>query len=121
MQNRCVENLRFFANFSGRLSTISRPDANGFVTGPLVARRWNTYAGISSKYGRKTQEESRRKEFARQTEPLAIECKYRHCPISMPVVDTFLPYQKNGVIGGDSTVAVAKFVPESCPGNKVTA
>jgi hypothetical protein len=33
-------------------------------------------------------EETRWKNFARQTASLDLKCNYRHCSISMPVVDT---------------------------------
>jgi hypothetical protein len=34
-------------------------------------------------------QESRRKNFARQTDPFAIKCKYRHCSLSIPVFEHF--------------------------------
>jgi hypothetical protein len=66
-------------------------------------------------------EETCWKNFSRQTDLLAIKFSYRHCPISMPVTDTILLHQKNGLIGGGSTVVVVKFGPESCSGNKAMA
>jgi hypothetical protein len=108
----------FFANFSGRLSVISRarrkwlcertlwPQVAGTRTQALGARQENL-------------EKSRWKNSTRQTDSLAIKCKYRHCLISMPVFDAlchqfFADTRKLGLLA-----ATAKFGPESYPGNKV--
>ncbi|HEX4349203.1 MAG TPA: hypothetical protein VH251_02390 [Verrucomicrobiae bacterium] len=60
------------------------PDANGFVNGRF-GRQSLEHGADGSKCGRKDLVESPWKNFARPTAPLAIKCKYRHCPISMPV------------------------------------
>jgi hypothetical protein len=66
--------LRFFANFSGGSAPSQGPVANGFMTGCLG--RSNIDTG-SSRYDRKTLKEYRWKDFARQTDPSAIQFKYR--------------------------------------------
>ena len=77
-------------------------------------------------------EETCWKNFSRQTASVDLKCNYRHCPISMPVVDIIFAASKKWSHwwrldgGGDSTVvatrrwwrpnSVRNPVPRSCPG-----
>jgi hypothetical protein len=66
-------------------------------------------------------EETCRKNFPRQTDLLAIKCNYRHCSISMPVVDTIFAAPEKWAHWRRLDGGGGQIRQESCPGNKVMA
>jgi hypothetical protein len=65
-----------------------RPDANGFVAGRF-GRQLLEHGRRQFELPQENLKESRWKNFACQTDLLAVKYNYRHCSISMPVVDVF--------------------------------